>query len=209
MSDVRQKTMLPRGCPERVLPGPVSVRRFFLQTWRDIFSTNLNYGVYQKSLSCFTWKQGLEVELDAIDDLSAKKDYRPAVKIGLGDWSLGRVTVNHEGALLDDLSGQVDFMDTNLPVVLHHVMPSSDAAYQLAEISLAAAFGARRYIMDTLRLRELEINRVGRPQPLTGSPEKFYTADINLSLLFTYHVEWRWESRRLKRYESSIDTKPA
>lgn len=180
-------------------PDMVFLRRFFLLLIEEVFSTSDNYGNAREELKCFTAGEGLDVTLDQIPDPAETHQYKPSVNLGMGDLQFEKSVVNYHASNTEDFSGMNFVTPAAVPLVIRHIMPSSDGAYQISQISLDAVFGLKEWIKQTLGLRGLTVSSLARPKKLSNHPETWYSVDLSILLEFEYKMRSSVQGHRIKK----------
>lgn len=177
----------------------VSLRRFFKLFFDGVFSTSDNYGRHKESLKCFVLGDDLSVELDQILDPGKEAQYKPTINVGFGDMQFSHPVINYEGYPSEDMATGNYTAPAKVPMVVHHVMPYSDASHQLSDITFQALFGLRPWIMKRLGLRAFMLNQISRARKLASSPDPFFTVDVSCLLEFNYNMQTTIQGHRLKK----------
>ena len=186
--------------------SPTVLRRFFHELLKQTFTDPNNYGAHRTALECVTAGNGLDIGISHNYDPADDPQYKRSVVFRLGGLKFIKKVVDNFEARSDDFAESHSVVECQASFRISHIMESSDAAYQLGEISTEMLIGLKRWIEGRLGLRTLQVVELAEPKLLKPYPESFFTVDLNGVLIFNYTMTTVHESHRLKVVTMTLET---
>lgn len=183
---------------------PISLRRAFLITTRQIFGHPDNYGVLAPLLGKYVYDAD-----ETVSKLPVRLDYEfdpeklggsgtPTVWVGMGDLDLEQLVVNNAARSLEANAGYKNVQRAGAVMAIKCVSGNADEALGLATIAANYYAGLRQLLMDRLGLQNFQVRRIGRPQLVDKAPDRMISSDCTIAITFNFTLNATVEGHRLK-----------
>jgi hypothetical protein len=189
---------------------PITLRRVFLLLLQSHLSNPDHYGDLKEQTGCLYYdrdnpaKSPLNVELGWIQDPKAETSYTNGVFVALGEIGFEKVALDNLAGEVEDGSGIHRVQIASTKLVVQHIMPSADQAYNLAIITSSFLSAIARMLIERVGLMRFDLQQISTPREVKKAPERFLSCDVTFDLSYPNKFTTKLEGHRIKTFAMSM-----